>query len=114
MKLLEGLEIPAPDEPLRVGYYADLDLGAWRRSTSGPDSPPFPRGKHHDPLDIVLALARRFGTVLLNGSGFEGPAWSARVSLANLDADAYLEVGKHLRAVFEVAVDQWKKSTPME
>ena len=30
------------------------------------------------------------GTVLLNGSGFDGPPWSARVSLANLDADDYL------------------------
>ena len=46
---------------------------------------------HHDPLDIVLALAQRYGTVLLNGSGFDGPPWSARVSLANLDADDYVD-----------------------
>lgn len=109
-KLLEGLDIQAPENPLRVGYYADLDLGAWGTKHFGPEFLRFIE-EHHDPLDIVLALARRFGTVLLNGSGFEGPPWSARVSLANLDADAYLEIGKHLRAVFAAAVDQWKAST---
>lgn len=109
-KLLEGLEIQAPENPLRVGYYADLDLGAWGEKHFGPEFIRFIE-ENHDPLDIVLALARRFGTVLLNGSGFHGPPWSARVSLANLDADAYLEIGKHLRAVFAAAVDNWKKST---
>ena len=57
----------------------------------------------------MLALARRFGTVLLNGSGFDGPPWSVRVSLANLDADDYLEIGQHLRELVERAVDQWKQ-----
>jgi aspartate 4-decarboxylase len=112
-KLLEGLEIDAPEHPLRVGYYADLDLGAWGEKHFGPDFIRFIE-EHHDPLDIVLALARRFGTVLLNGSGFNGPAWSARVSLANLDADAYLEIGKHLRAVFTAAVDEWQRSRTKE
>ena len=59
---------------------------------------------HHDPLDIVLGLARRFGTVLLNGSGFDGPPWSARVSLANLDADAYEAIGRDLKAIDEPGV----------
>ena len=73
------------DDPLRVGYYADLDLEAWgardvrrgvhgvraRRTTTRSTSCWRWRGKH--------------GTVLLNGSGFDGPPWSARVSLANLD-----------------------------
>ena len=58
----------------------------------------------------MLALARRFGTVLLNGSGFHGPLWSARVSLANLDSEAYVEIGKHLREVFDFAVDEWRRS----
>jgi aspartate 4-decarboxylase len=112
-KLLTGLGISAPDDPLRVGYYADLDLDAWGRKHFGEDFSRF-IDEHHDPLDIVLALARRFGTVLLNGSGFHGPPWSARVSLANLDADAYLEIGKHLREVFDFAVDQWKRSKATE
>ena len=67
--------------------------------------------QHHDPLDIVLGLARRFGTVLLNGSGFDGPPWSVRVSLANLDdrrlRDASAETCEAMR---EHAVERWRGS----
>ncbi len=65
---------------------------------------------HHDPLDIVLALAQRYGTVLLNGSGFDGPPWSARVSLANLDAEDYAAIGRDLREIARAAVAQWRRS----
>ena len=66
--------------------------------------------EHHDPLDIVLGLARKYGTVLLNGSGFDGPPWAARVSLANLDTDDYAAIGQHLKEVAETAVTRWKAS----
>src|SRR5262249_6090444 len=94
--LLEGLEIRDNDDPCRVGYYAELDLEAWGRRTFGDDFVAFAQ-EHHEPLDIVVALAKRFGTVLLNGSGFDGPLWSVRVSLANLDDEDYVAIGQHLR-----------------
>jgi len=63
---------------------------------------------HHDPLEIVIQLARKHGTVLLSGRGFEGPPWSARVSLANLSADEYLDIGRDLAAIAGKAVAAWK------
>ena len=63
---------------------------------------------HHDPVELVLELAQRSGTVLLNGSGFDGPPWSVRVSLANLDADDYEAIGKNLRDIAENAVENWR------
>ena len=79
-----GVDV-AEDDPLRRSYYGrprprvlgrkDLGDGV-RRATSR---------QHHDPLDIVFGLAARLRHVLLNGSGFDGPPWSVRVSLANLD-----------------------------
>ena len=48
--------------------------------------------------------------MLLNGSGFDGPPWSVRVSLANLDQRDYEEIGKHLREVALRAVAQWMES----
>jgi len=53
-------------------------------------------------------LARKHGTVLLSGRGFEGPPWSARVSLANLSADEYLDIGRDLAAIAGKAVAAWK------
>ena len=107
-KLFEGLGVPVVDDPLRVGYYANLDLEAWGKATIGEEFVAYVAA-HHDPLEIVMALAKRHGTVLLNGSGFQGPPWSARVSLANLDADDYLEIGRDLRAIAERAVAEWRK-----
>jgi hypothetical protein len=37
--------------------------------------------------------------VLLNGSGFDAPGWTLRVSLANLTDDVYKQIGEGVRAV---------------
>lgn len=108
-KLLAGLGVPIPEDPLRIAYYADLDLEAWGKRTFGEEFTKYVEA-HHDPLDLVLGLARRFGTVLLNGGGFDGPPWSARVSLANLNADEYEVIGKNLREIALAAVDEWLQS----
>ena len=39
--------------------------------------------------------------VLLNGSGFAGPDWSVRASLANLTKEDYVEIGKALHQILE-------------
>ena len=51
------------------------------------------------PLDIVFRLAEDHGIVLLNGSGFEAPNWSVRVSFANLNDHVYDDIGRAVRAV---------------
>lgn len=108
-KLLKGLGVDIPDDPLRVAYYADLDLAVWGRQNIGPEFAKYV-AEHHDPLDIVVELARRYGTVLLNGSGFDGPPWSVRVSLANLDAKDYEIIGRNLREIALGAVAEWERS----
>ncbi|XXF77449.1 bifunctional aspartate transaminase/aspartate 4-decarboxylase [Myxococcaceae bacterium GXIMD 01537] len=105
--LVQGLGLPLHPDPLRTAYYATLDLEAWCTQHLGAEFTAFIKA-HHDPLDIVLALARRYGTVLLNGSGFDGPPWSARVSLANLDDDAYPRIGQQLKDLVLRAIEEWK------
>ncbi|MFD7424294.1 hypothetical protein ACFV6M_28170 [Streptomyces californicus] len=51
------------------------------------------------------------GVVLMNGGGFDGPEWSARVSLAILDDLDYLKIGHHMRTVFEQYVEKWQGSS---
>ena len=55
----------------------------------------------HDPLDVTMRLAAEKSIVVLNGSGFDGPDWSIRTSEANLDRDAYVTIGKMVRAILE-------------
>ena len=108
-RLAHGLGVPIPFDPLRVGYYVDFDLEAWGRTAMGPEFGAYVAA-HHAPLDIVVDLARRFGSVLLNGSGFDGPPWSVRISLANLDADDYEAIGRDLRTITRAAIDEWHAS----
>jgi aspartate 4-decarboxylase len=104
-----GLGIDFPDDPLRVAYYVDLDLAVWGQAAFGDDFGTC-IAHHHEPLDVVIELAKRSGTVLLNGSGFDGPPWSVRISLANLDADAYEAIGRDLKDIMGRAFDEWRRS----
>jgi aspartate 4-decarboxylase len=108
-RLLAGLGIELPADPLRVGYYATFDLELWGRTVVGDDFVEYVKD-HDQPIDVVIGLARNYGTVLLNGNGFDGPAWSVRVSLANLDADDYEKIGRDLRQIVAAAVQRWRDS----
>jgi aspartate 4-decarboxylase len=107
--LSSGLGLELHDDRLRTGYYATLDVEAWAVKNVGKDFMSYVNA-HREPLDLVFALAERHGTVLLNGSGFHGPPWSARVSLANLEDAAYAQIGKNLATVVNGAVEKWEKA----
>jgi aspartate 4-decarboxylase len=105
--LWDGMGLEMPKDPNHSEYYTTLDLMAWAEKTHGPAFAEFLRKNYH-PFDVLFALAERYSTVLMNGSGFAGPEWSVRVSLANLPEDAYPNIGKQLASVVQVAVDAWK------
>lgn len=102
-----GLELPA--DPLRAGYYAEIDLMSWARRRHGQLFAEW-LAAEYEPVDPVFRLATDHGVVLLNGGGFADTAWSVRVSLANLLADEYLRVGASLRAVFEQYATDWQET----
>ena len=60
-----------------------------------------------NPFNLFFRLAREYQTVLLNGSGFDGPPWAVRVSLANLDDDAYEQIAQHLAEICRASADKW-------
>ncbi len=105
--LWDGMGLEMPKDPNHSEYYTTLDLMVWAEKTHGPEFAAFLRKNYH-PFDVLFALAERYSTVLMNGSGFAGPEWSVRVSLANLPDDAYPKIGEHLAAIVQAAVDAWK------
>ena len=109
-ELWKGLKLELVKDPLRADYYSTLDLMKWAELTYGEDFMKFLVDNYH-PLQIVFALAEFHSIVLLNGSGFAGPDWSARVSLANLPNEAYREIGEDLAEVANIALQRWKKET---
>lgn len=79
-------------------YYGIIDFEFWLRKYVGEEVVAWIKQNVH-PLDIAFKLAEDYGIVLLNGSGFDAPDWSARVSFANLPDEAYAQIGTAVRAV---------------
>ncbi|MFF0474190.1 bifunctional aspartate transaminase/aspartate 4-decarboxylase [Streptomyces sp. NPDC004284] len=108
--LLEGAQMKIADDPKRAGYYVGLDLLAEAERVHGKDFADFLE-KNYEPVEPLFRLAEQTSVVLLNGGGFDGPEWSVRVSLANLDDLDYLDylkIGHHLRAIFNDYAEEWK------
>ncbi|WP_170464049.1 bifunctional aspartate transaminase/aspartate 4-decarboxylase [Ruegeria arenilitoris] len=108
-ELVEGLGIEVPDNPLFDKYYGIIDFEFWLRKYVGEDVVEWIKENVH-PLDISFKLAQDHGIVLLNGSGFDAPNWSARVSFANLDDSAYRQIGRAVRAVATGYVQAYRAS----
>ncbi|MEV6106172.1 bifunctional aspartate transaminase/aspartate 4-decarboxylase [Streptomyces sp. NPDC051940] len=108
--LLEGARMKISDDPKRAGYYIELDLLAEAERVHGADFAAFLQ-KNYEPVDPLFRLAEQTGVVLLNGGGFDGPEWSVRVSLANLDDLDYLKIGHHLHAIFTDYAEEWRATT---
>jgi aspartate 4-decarboxylase len=96
--LLGGLELQPPPNPNYDAYYGLIDFEFWAKKNIGPEAVEHLKEFVH-PLDLAFRLAEDHGIVLLNGGGFEAPDWSLRVSLANLDDEAYEEIGRGVRSI---------------
>ncbi len=87
-------------DPLRAGYYSEIDIMVWAKKFYGDDFASYLKD-NYEPLDFVIRLANETAVVLLNGDGFNGPAWSVRASLANLNKDDYLKIGTAIRKILD-------------
>ncbi|MDE6006318.1 MAG: bifunctional aspartate transaminase/aspartate 4-decarboxylase [Muribaculaceae bacterium] len=102
-----GFELK-PDKD-RVGYYSEIDIMVWGKKLYGEDFCNWLK-ENYEPLDIVLRLAKETSVVLLNGSGFAGPDWSVRASLANLTEDDYVKIGKALNQILGAYHEEFLES----
>ncbi len=100
-----GFEIVPDDD--RVGYYSEIDIMVWARKFYGDDFAKW-LADNHEPLDFVIRLAKDTSVVLLNGSGFAGPDWSVRASLANLTTDAYTTIGTAISSILKGYYEEYK------
>ncbi len=107
--LFEGLDLPIKENPYDASYYAEFDLLQWALKNYGAEFANYLE-LNYKPVDVLYKLAEESSIVLLSGGGFQGPEWSVRISLANLDDDAYSEIGTVLRKILEDFVHNWKSS----
>ncbi|MFT3822625.1 MAG: aspartate 4-decarboxylase [Chitinophagaceae bacterium] len=109
LKLLwNGMGIKMLPDPMRAGYYSEIDIMVGATHFYGPEFARWLK-THFEPVDFLFRLAEKTSIVLLNGGGFDGPEWSIRVSLANLPTESYSVIGKNIRKLFIEYANQWKK-----
>ncbi|MDE6207056.1 MAG: bifunctional aspartate transaminase/aspartate 4-decarboxylase [Muribaculaceae bacterium] len=97
------------DDDLRVGYYSEIDFMVQATKVYGEDFAKWLAATHNS-LDVTIRLAKETATVVLNGSGFDGPEWSIRTSEANLDKDAYAVIGKKIRQILDEYYAEYQAS----
>lgn len=87
-------------DPLRAGYYSEIDIMVWAKKFYGDDFARYLQD-NYESVDFVIKLANQTAVVLLNGDGFDGPEWSVRASLANLNKSSYLKIGTAIRKILD-------------
>lgn len=107
--LWKGTGFELRPDPLRVGYYSEIDFMVWGKKIYGQEFCDWLKATY-EPIDVVLRLASETSVVLLNGSGFDGPSWSVRASLANLDESAYLKIGSAIRHILDSYYQEYQES----
>lgn len=106
--LFEGFGRTLPNDPYNAAYYCQIDLLIWARQKYGDEFVNYLETTY-EPTDILFRLAEESSIVLLNGGGFGGPEWSIRTSLANLDDEAYGEIGETVQKTFEKYATTWRE-----
>ncbi|MGL5765356.1 MAG: aspartate 4-decarboxylase, partial [Sarcina sp.] len=107
--LYEGLRMELKDNSLSANYYSEFNLLDWADENYGEEFATYLE-EYYKPVQVLYKLAKESSIVLLGGSGFQGPEWSVRISLANLNDDAYKEIGSALRKISQEFLDEFKKN----
>ena len=107
--LFDGLGLDLREDPFDAAYYSQFDLLEWASRNHSDEFASYLQN-NYKPVDILLRLAEKYSIVLLNGSGFHGPEWSIRISLANLNDESYSKIGQVLCKILEDYIAEWNES----
>ncbi|MBU0686847.1 MAG: bifunctional aspartate transaminase/aspartate 4-decarboxylase [Candidatus Margulisbacteria bacterium] len=105
--LYKNIGIPCPRHPLDAHYYTMVDVPKLAKQRYGDEFAKW-LVKNHEPIDYVWRLADEYGVVLMDGGGFDAPNMSVRVSLANLQLEAYAKIGKAISELLEKYNQEFK------
>lgn len=107
--LFKGLGVNLENNKNNAAYYTQFDIEEWAHTNYGKNFVDYIK-ENYTPVDILYKLAKNYSIVLLSGSGFAGPDWSIRVSLANLQDNAYLKIGKAIKTILNGYLADWKNN----
>jgi aspartate 4-decarboxylase len=107
--LYENLELPLPDEEGNAYYYSLINIAEVAKIKYGDKFKNYLIQKE-DILKFLFRLAKEKYIVCLPGEGFAGPTWSIRISLANLEVEDYIKIGKSISELLLQYYKEFKKT----
>ena len=93
--LMKALDLPTDDSEQNAQYYTLVDVLSIAGNRYDADFADWLRNSRTE-IDFLNDLAGRKGVVLMYGPGFKAPHGTVRISLANLTAEDYGEIGERL------------------
>jgi len=99
--LLSPLEYTIEENDLQCNYYLVIDIRTVADNLMGGREFGVYLQNFRDPIEFLMKLAKKHGTVLLPAIGFAGPFWGVRVSLANLYTEDYRSIGENIRDLID-------------
>jgi len=108
--LYDNLGIKLTEGPDHTYYYSLVDIGKMAKEKYG-EAFAKELCQDHIMIEFLFKLAKEKLTICLPGAGFRGPKWSLRVSLANLDDDAYTTIGRNINDVMKEYYEVFAKAS---
>jgi len=105
--LCKHLHIPVPTTPTATHYYQLLHIPTITEHLYGKHQREH-LTKHYEYMEFLLHLAKKYHTVLLNGSGFGADPWMLRISIANLSLPNYDTIGKNIASCIKDFISKKK------
>ena len=106
LTLMEALGLEPDETVANAKYYVLIDVIQLAADRYGDEFAGW-LGEEKTELEFLNDLAARKGVVLMYGPGFKAPYGTVRISLANLAADDYTELGARL---FELLDEYYEES----
>ena len=97
-----------PDESENnAKYYALINVGKLAEKYYGKEFKDYLFSKYTQ-LDLLNSLAKKEGVVVMYGPGFDGEDNTIRFSLANLDKEDYIEIGRRMEEWVQSYIEEFE------
>ena len=111
--LMNALELPVDDSAQNTQYYTLVDVPVIAGNRHGSDFAEW-LIENRTEIDFLNDLAAKKGVVLMYGPGFSAPDGTVRISLANLNAEDYVEIARRLFELLDEYYAEYEAETGMD
>jgi aspartate 4-decarboxylase len=105
--LYDNLGIELVTGPEHTNYYTLIDLEKLAKEKFDDEFALY-LTKNVLTVEFLFRLAKETFSIALPGEGFAGPKWSIRISIANLNDDAYVAIGKNIIEIMTKYQEEFK------